>query len=632
MLSRKRIALFLLIGLLTVAVSVIPDLVSDELKAWCLQCFGPDYPWYFIVFLVIACFALLAFSGEFKGLLLKQQTSSRPTKIVWSEAAKKQWETARNMLAEAQLEGCIQTLSDLKNEGVAEELSLLRSRLAQVQRDVRAGTVTYEQATIEQNRITKGLQTLIKQIGDQLKEGEQETGELREVFRDKYRKRLEQKLAKRQPVRLRRFVSTEGTSGQVAAAFVPYSSEEIREEIGKTFVEAYGRLLIVGQPGAGKTTLLLQLADWLFDLEADALPVIINLASWRSEFVQLETWLEEVMAAELSTNKAGASAVLRQSGLILLLDGLDELNSEEAINSCLVAIADYGATAGRRFALTCRVEEYKRASEDARVHLQIEIGPLNANELIAELEKVGYAQPEARLLAQAIRNDALLREVVGTPFYFNTLQLLYAGKVPVFQSENVVDRKAEITQKFVEYALRPTKQSPYPADAAERWLAFLAKRMTQKNKVVFELINLQYADYGRGKLIQCLMAGLFFGMVFGVLIGLLFGLYLGLLFGLYLGLFFGMVFIMSDILEKTLQPIIQIKHPYQRFYSSTQQFHFSILKHWHLRYLLYRGGFLPWHLVTFLNDMAARNILETDGATWRFRHRILQDYFAERSV
>lgn len=33
---------------------------------------------------------------------------------------------------------------------------------------------------------------------------------------------------------------------------------------------------MVGQPGAGKTTLLLQLADRLFDLEADALPVVIN--------------------------------------------------------------------------------------------------------------------------------------------------------------------------------------------------------------------------------------------------------------------------------------------------------------------------------------------------------------------
>ncbi|MCF8247310.1 MAG: hypothetical protein K9J37_19865 [Saprospiraceae bacterium] len=29
-------------------------------------------------------------------------------------------------------------------------------------------------------------------------------------------------------------------------------------------------------------------------------------------------------------------------------------------------------------------------------------------------------------------------------------------------------------------------------------------------------------------------------------------------------------------------------------------------------------------------NMTARHLLETDGATWRFRHRILQEYFAEQ--
>lgn len=30
--------------------------------------------------------------------------------------------------------------------------------------------------------------------------------------------------------------------------------------------------------------------------------------------------------------------------------------------------------------------------------------------------------------------------------------------------------------------------------------------------------------------------------------------------------------------------------------------------------------------------MVACNILETTGASWRFRHRILQDYFADQWV
>jgi len=60
--------------------------------------------------------------------------------------------------------------------------------------------------------------------------------------------------------------------------------------------------------------------------------------------------------------------------------------------------------------------------------------------------------------------------------------------------------------------------------------------------------------------------------------------------------------------------------------------YFSILQHWHLRHLLHKKGLLPQKLVSFLNDMVKCNILETTGASWRFRHRILQDYFADQWV
>jgi hypothetical protein len=38
----------------------------------------------------------------------------------------------------------------------------------------------------------------------------------------------------------------------------------------------------------------------------------------------------------------------------------------------------------------------------------------------------------------------------------------------------------------------------------------------------------------------------------------------------------------------------------------------------------------PLRLVDFLNEMTKAHIMESDGATWRFRHRIIQDYFAEQ--
>jgi hypothetical protein len=89
-----------------------------------------------------------------------------------------------------------------------------------------------------------------------------------------------------------------------------------------------------------------------------------------------------------------------------------------------------------------------------------------------------------------------------------------------------------------------------------------------------------------------------------------------------------LTFVLFKIIATESSDFIQIKSPYQRFNASMKVLHFSIVQHWHLRYLLYKKGALPLDLVDFLNEMKDRNLLESDGATWRFRHRMIQDYFA----
>lgn len=687
---RKLLPIFLLAGLLTVLIAFIPDLVSDELKTWFLERFGPNYPWYLIGFFVIGCFVLLALSGDFRDLFSfdRQANIKKQTRIAWSEGARQSLKSAKETIKEARLEETIKTLYHIKNEAVDEQLNMLKIRLAKYKHDSHLGIIDSE---VTFNRISKNLLDLIKTIETQLAEGQEEYQQLRDAFRRRYFNRLEQKLASRQPVNLRRIATTEGTSEQVAATFIPYTSEEIIAEIGKTFQDAYGRLLIVGQPGAGKTTLLLQLADRLFDLEKDTLPVVVNLATWQSSYGKLETWLEAILAAEFSTNKAGAKAVLRQSNLILLLDGLDELKTDEAINSCLAAIADYGSVAGRQFVVTCRIEEYKRVEEDARVNLQIEVGPLQGDQIEEELNRMGREQPEAVPLLQAIKKDPLLKEAIETPFYFNTLQLLFAGKLPVFTTEDLEGRKVEITEKFISGVLLHIVNKPYPSESATHWLSFLASQMNERNLVVFELRDLQYDWWKEWTRWNIVIANFIKGLVVGLvawlvvelvvwlvvgpvvwlvvapvawlavglvnstvprivthdfvhwsmkglishikrkfIVGLFFGLGFGLLFGLFVGLVVWLVVWLVEFIGNGSSDLLQIKTPYQRFNSSMKVLYFSILQHFHLRRLLYSKGALPLDLVAFLNEMTAHYLLESDGATWRFRHRIIQDYFAER--
>ncbi|MFZ4477654.1 MAG: hypothetical protein ACOYPR_20840 [Saprospiraceae bacterium] len=130
-----------------------------------------------------------------------------------------------------------------------------------------------------------------------------------------------------------------------------------------------------------------------------------------------------------------------------------------------------------------------------------------------------------------------------------------------------------------------------------------------------------------GGLIFGLTFGLFAGLFAGLIFGLTFGLFAGLFIGLFIGLFVGLI----EYLESDSIAALQLSHPYQRFENSARMLHFSILQHWHLMYLFSQKGWLPWKLVPFLNDMVEQQLLESsDGATWRFRHRILQDHFTKK--
>ena len=129
------------------------------------------------------------------------------------------------------------------------------------------------------------------------------------------------------------------------------------------------------------------------------------------------------------------------------------------------------------------------------------------------------------------------------------------------------------------------------------------------------------------------MVSAIFGVIFGVTL-VVFGGVLLANFGLIVVIYLVTCLIagLLDYLESDNIAIIQINEPYQRFKASKKMGHFSILQHYHLLYLLRKKGLLPYKLVDFLNTITERYILESGRATWRFRHRILQEYFAERWV
>ena len=634
--NRKTLLIFLLLAFLTILLGFATNVLSDDFDKWCVAHFGANYKPWLLALLVVGTLIALYFTTDIgKNLFSKSNASDRPLYLSPEETQK-------------------------------------------------------NYATIRQYLLEK-----------------------------RYHPRLHQKLAGDQLFNLRIKQTVEGTSHEKAATFVTLQGKKSGEEIKQIFDGAKRRLLVTGVPGAGKTSLLLHLAIELLETEKESLAVLLNLATWTSTYPALDDWLREILPAELGVTKRYAAEILQKGQLTLLLDGLDEV-AEEHRASCLKAIGEYGRL-GRDYVISTRKDEYKTLEKDAPVWAQIEVQPLTKTQLLAQLDKADRRDfPEAPDLKAALQHDPLLLQVAETPFYLNCLQLLFRGGSMLselnFKGETMDARQAEIIELFTEQALAIRNPHRYKPKQMRYWMAFLASRLRQRSKVVFELVDLQY-DWWRWWKMQLkiasnveslitipvvwLLLGLVLGLVLGLfwwnlvvvlvlgLLGLVVGLVLGLFkfvlglllglvggleelsppsiettenvqwswipffkvlkekdtlfliligglavglvygldFGLVYGLVFGLVFGLINILGGTISTL-QITTPYQRFTASAKALHFSILQHWLLRWQLYRAGVLPLRLVHFLNEMTARHLLETDGATWRFRHRILQEYFA----
>lgn len=614
-------------------------------------------------------------------------------------------DACRNAISEAEPFEALNELKAIGLDTLDTECNYLEARLNHLDNQDIRGLLSGEEEQRELNRIHASILSLVQRLEHSFEQDENNYRTLRAYLQLRYAGRLRQKLGERQPINIRRFYSTVGTTPIGAAAYkdVVVPDTEVRQTMLETFDAADGRLLVVGHPGVGKTTLLLQLALALLEQRPDHIAAVLNLATWQSEFGSFDTWLDRILPLELGVSRALANKIRQNPSFILLLDGLDEVPADDR-DSSLQAIGRYGTEAQNKFVISSRIDEYSNASKDAPVNMQIEMRPLTAEQIETELASAGPDRPEAMRLQVALRHDQFLREAVATPFYLNTAQILFAqGRnwdEMGFIATDLEGRKRELVESFVENSLQSTAKRIYPPQKARKWLSFLAQKMNKENIAAFELIHLRpvwmprriYLFYAIFSVVNGFGSGLF-----GILVTIIAGLgkpdsqgendlnpwlFTGLLIGLgiivsfiailikheirteevstwswkhfrqnwgvglsflilgVLNLFYassGLDFLVSGIMflagglaagyKKTA--LLQIDKPYQRFTASFRNGVFPIIMHACLRLAFYLEGSLPLRLVNFLNEMSARHLLESDGGSWRFRHKILLDYFVQ---
>jgi len=278
----------------------------------------------------------------------------------------------------------------------------------------------------------------------------------------------------------------------------PSSTLDVGRSIGMIFAETGRALLILGEPGGGKTTTLLELArDLIQRFETDptqAAPVVLNLSTWSTRRDPLARWMEAELQDKYFVPARRSRAWLEESRLLLLLDGLDEVEAGSRA-ACVRAINEFSQASGVPGIAVCsRSHEYKMLPERLRFTAAVSLQPLTPEQIDGYLARAG---PSLAALRQVIRQDGLLQDLARTPLMLSIITLAYRDSPSSVVAEQAGDtaaaRRAHLFRTYVARMFQRGGKPPdaFPEGRARLWLSWLASRMREHSLSVFVLESLQ---------------------------------------------------------------------------------------------------------------------------------------------
>ncbi|TDD31705.1 NACHT domain-containing protein [Actinomadura sp. KC06] len=278
-----------------------------------------------------------------------------------------------------------------------------------------------------------------------------------------------------------------------------------------TFRELDESLLVLGAPGAGKTTLLLELAEALAGEaardERAPLPVLVELGNWkaRGENAQIESWIFDQVHRSYGIGDGLARTWLNGRGLVLLLDGLDEVVEADR-RRCARLLNDLQLAHPKlRIAVGSRRVEYQELPERLALRGAIVIQPLTGTEVQRWLNTPGLES-----LRAAVGADRSLLELLTAPLWLQLTAAVFTD--PVFTDPSgtpaltgtIAHRRAQLLDAFFTRMLagRTTRAQ---ATRLKKHLTVTALALTRNNRTVADprplrgtwsqAIPPQHADY-----------------------------------------------------------------------------------------------------------------------------------------
>jgi len=221
---------------------------------------------------------------------------------------------------------------------------------------------------------------------------------------------------------------------------------------GMRAVETYSKLRVLGKPGVGKTTFLQHLAIQCNrgEFAANQVPIFIALREFAEEAKQsdelsLFNYIKQILCMSGMTNSATLESLLTEGRVLLLLDGMDEVLSQD-ITGVLKEIRKFSDQYHRNhFVVSCRTASQKLR---LRGFTDVEIAPFTQSQITAFAHKwfvaftkttteVGRDQAVQFIEKLDLPENWQFRQMVVTPLFLHFACWVFQGqeKFPVKRPE-----------------------------------------------------------------------------------------------------------------------------------------------------------------------------------------------------
>ena len=272
------------------------------------------------------------------------------------------------------------------------------------------------------------------------------------------------------------------------------------ESIPDVFKSTGGALLVLGEPGSGKTTMLLELVRQAIARAENSsddypIPVYFSLSSWADGQQPISQWVVDELARPegYDVPSRTARAWVENDGLLLVLDGLDTVPREKQ-EACVKAINHFRR--GRSLTpvlVSCRTADYESLQTLLNLRSAVELQPLTWEQIIRYLaaaypDETVNPPLERLAVTRTLERDERLLELAQYPLMLRVITLAFSkiSTEELSALESLDARRRYIFRTYVTHMLEQRgDEERYTSEDSVRWLAWLARQMTDHSQEAF---------------------------------------------------------------------------------------------------------------------------------------------------